>query len=114
MFDTLLVFITCHFGALWHFLYWHLVYEFFFFSTLTTHIGHDRVCLKIFVYRDELERSPTEAPFNEIFPDRQKVGKISVKYRVKFNGMETESPCEQFLNGNLVQTSFKIIQNILV
>ncbi len=28
--------------------------------------------------------------------------------------MEAESPCERFLNGNLVQTSFKIVQNILV
>jgi hypothetical protein len=46
--------------------------------------------------------------------DQQKMGKISSKYRLKFNGTETESPCERFLNGNLVQTSFKFVQNILV
>ena len=53
-------------------------------------------------------------PFNEILTDQQKMGKISAKYRLKFNGMETESPCERFLNGNLIQTSFEIVQNILV
>ena len=55
-----------------------------------------------------------EGPFNEIFLYQQKVGKISVKYGLKFNGTETESPCEQFLNRNLVQTSFKFVQNIFV
>jgi hypothetical protein len=53
-------------------------------------------------------------PFNEILTDQQKMGKISAKYRLKFNRTDTESAWEQLLNGNLVQTSFKIIQNVLV
>jgi hypothetical protein len=33
-------------------------------------IRHERYCLEIFVKRDELERSSTEGPFNEILTDR--------------------------------------------
>ncbi len=36
---------------------------------------HERHCLEIFVKPDELERSSTETPFNEILTDWEKVGK---------------------------------------
>jgi len=44
-------------------------------SMVIMHYRHDRVCLEIFVKRDELERSLTEGPFNETLTDRRKVGK---------------------------------------
>jgi hypothetical protein len=52
-------------------------------------------------------------PFKQDFNGLGKSGKISVKYRLKFNGMETESPCERFLifewesHSNVVQVRSK-------
>jgi hypothetical protein len=41
----------------------------------TLGVRHDRVCLNIFLKQDKLKQSDTDTPFNEIFPDQEKVEK---------------------------------------
>jgi hypothetical protein len=42
---------------------------------------------------------PNGRPFNEILTDRKKMGKISVQYRLKFNGAGKISAYKRRLNG---------------